>query len=110
MVQLRRLKRRSLLGLALLAVAWSHLALAQVQVRTLPKEAARAQLRYLHDTTVALDGKERRLAPGAQIRDTENRVVVPSSVLGTVTVKYLADPDGALRQVWILTPDEAAQK
>jgi len=100
---------RTLHTIVLLA-GFATLALAQVQVRTLPQEAARAQLRFLYDTTVAIDGKERRLAPGAQIRDQENRIVVPSAVAGTVTVKYLADPDGALRQVWILTADEAAQK
>ncbi|HEX9395229.1 MAG TPA: hypothetical protein VF943_00670 [Burkholderiales bacterium] len=100
---------RYLLAFVLLAGLAAQ-ATAQIQVRTLPTEAARAQLRFLYDTTVSLDGKERKLAPGAQIRDDSNRVVVPSAVLGTVTVKYLADPDGALRQVWILTADEAAQK
>jgi hypothetical protein len=100
---------RILPALVLLA-GFASQAAAQIQVRALPQEAARAQLRFLYDTTVALDGKERKLAPGAQIRDDSNRVVVPSAVLGTVTVKYLADPDGALRQVWILTAEEAAQK
>src|SRR5262245_35825123 len=96
--------------LAPLLAAAAFAASAQVQVRSLPTEAKRAEMKYLYDVTVALDGKERRLAPGAQIRNAENRIVVPSAVLGTVTVKYLADDDGALRQVWILTADEAAQK
>src|SRR5262245_11926781 len=95
---------------ALLLAATAFTAAAQVQVRTLPAEAKRADMKYLHDVTVALDGKERRLAPGAQIRDAENRIVVPSAVLGTVKVKFLANDDGSLRQVWILTADEAAQK
>ena len=75
-----------------------------------PKDAQRAQMRHLYDMTLSLDGKERKLAPGAQIRDTSNRMVVPSAVAGPVLVKYRLDPDGSLRQVWILTPEEAAQK
>jgi len=35
--------------------------------------------------------------------------VMPSRVAGTVLVKVRLDPDGSLRQVWILTPEEAAQ-
>jgi len=85
-------------------------ALAAAQMRSIPNDAQRAQMRHLYDTTMALDGRESRLAPGAQIRDASNRVVVPSSVAGTVQVKVLLDPDGSLRQVWILTPEEAAQK
>jgi len=85
-------------------------ALAAAQMRSIPKDAQRAQMRHLYDTTMALDGRESRLAPGAQIRDASNRVVVPSGVAGTVLVKVLLDPDGSLRQVWILTPEEAAQK
>ena len=84
-------------------------ALAAAQTRGIPKDAPRAQMRHLYDTTMALNGKESRLAPGAQIRDASNRVVMPSRVAGTVLVKYRLDPDGSLRQVWILTPEEAAQ-
>ena len=85
-------------------------ALAAAQLRSIPKDAQRAQMRHLYDMTLALDGKERKLAPGGQIRDASNRIVVPSAVAGPVLVKYRLDPDGSLRQVWILTPQEAAQK
>jgi hypothetical protein len=85
-------------------------AVAAAQLRSIPKDAQRAQMRYLYGTTLAIDGRERRLAPGGQIRDASNRIVVPSAVAGPVLVKYLNDPDGFVRQVWILTPEEAAQK
>ena len=98
---------RPLLTFLLLA---GFAATAAAQMRTLPKDAQRAQMRYLYDTTMLVEKTQRKLAPGAQIRDASNRVVVPSAVAGTVLVKYRLDPDGSLREVWILTPHEAAQK
>jgi hypothetical protein len=50
-----------------------------------------------------------RLAALAQIRDQSNRIVLPSTLVQTVLVKYLADPQGQPTRVWILTPAEAAQ-
>lgn len=85
-------------------------ALAAAQLRSIPNDAQRAQMRHLYDTTMLIEKTERKLAPGGQIRDASNRVVVPSTVAGPVLVKYRLDPDGSLRQVWILTPQEAAQK
>jgi hypothetical protein len=35
--------------------------------------------------------------------------VLPVSLAAGTPVKYLLDPDGMVRQVWILSPQEAAQ-
>jgi hypothetical protein len=51
-----------------------------------------------------------RLAPGARIRDTTNRVIVPTAVPSRAPVKYLYNGEGLVRQVWILTPEEAAKR
>jgi hypothetical protein len=58
---------------------------------------------------VAIDGVQKRLAPGAQIRDAANRLVLPVALPAGTPVRYLLDAEGMVRQVWILSPQEAAQ-
>jgi hypothetical protein len=80
------------------------------QVRGIPEDAKRGQIRHLQDMVVEIGGKPQRLAPGAQIRDASNRLVLPTALPAGVPVKYLVDAEGMVRQVWILTPEEAAQR
>ena len=82
---------------------------AFAQMRAIPADAKRAEIRHLQDTVVELNGTRARLAPGAQIRDPENRLVVPTAIPDGVLVKYLVDAQGEIRRVWILSPAEAAQ-
>jgi hypothetical protein len=91
--------------LALLFVCAS----AAAQMRSIPGDAKRAEIRHVQDTVVELDGARARLAPGAQIRDAENRLVVPTAIPGGALVKYLLDAQGQVRRVWILSPAETAQ-
>jgi hypothetical protein len=81
---------------------------ASAQLRSIPEDAKRAQLRHVQDMLIELDRAPQRLAPGAQIRDASNRVIVPAAVPEGAQVKYRLDADGLVRQVWILTPEEAA--
>ena len=67
-------------------------------------------MRHLQDMIVAIDGVALRLAPGAQIRDQSNRLLVPTAVPAGAQVKYLLDAEGLVRQVWILTPEEAKRQ
>src|SRR4051812_43750378 len=97
---------RALLLAALLAAS---AAFAQGALRTIPEEATRATLRHVEDVVVEVDGVRRQLAPGAQIRDAQNRMVVPMTLAQPRTVKLIADPDGRIRRVWVLTPQEAQQ-
>jgi hypothetical protein len=92
---------------ALLALAAASA--AQAQLRTIPDEARRARLTHLQGMTVQIDGKQAQLAMGAQIRDGNNRIVVPSAVPPGVLVKYMPDLQGQVSRIWILTPQEAAQ-
>ena len=57
---------------------------------------------------VQVKGAALRLSPGAQIRDTSNRIVLPSHIGGEYTVRMLLDKGGQVHRVWILTPEEAA--
>jgi hypothetical protein len=93
-------------ALALLAV---FAALAFAQLRTIPDDAKRGVMRHIQETIVQIDGSQKRLSAGAQIRSTSNRILVPSAVPPDSVVKYRLDQEGFVRQVWLLTPQEAAQ-
>lgn len=59
---------------------------------------------------IVIEGKLRRLAPGARIWNSENLIEMPAALnVSGATVNYTEDADGAIDRVWILTPDEARQ-
>jgi hypothetical protein len=78
------------------------------QVRTIPQDAKRGEMRYVPDMTVEVNGQQLPLAPGIQIRDPLNMILVPAALPDKALVKYRLDGNGMVRQVWILTPEEAA--
>ena len=92
-----------------LAIALLFAGAAAAQLRTIPAEAERAQIRHVQENVVELNGQRAQLAPGAQIRDTSNRVIVPTALPTDALVKYRLDDNGQVREVWILTPEEAAR-
>jgi hypothetical protein len=98
---------RLLAALLLLAAFLAGPALAQL--RSIPPQAKAGTIRHLQDMYVTIDGQRRRLAPGAQIRDANNRLVLPASIPPDSAVRYLRDAEGLVREVWILSPQEAAQ-
>jgi hypothetical protein len=97
-----RQRLAAILLLATLPVA------ALAQLRAIPQDAKRGQLRHVQEMEVSLDGVRERLAPGAQIRDAANLIVTPASVRAEMPVRYRRDRDGRVHQVWILTAEEAA--
>ncbi len=98
------------LGKLLLWLALSAALSAYGQTRNIPKDAERGTIRHLQDMVVEIGGKVQRLAPGAQIRDASNRLIVPAAVPAGAPVKYVLDAAGMVRRVWILTPEEAARR
>ena len=84
-------------------------AAAFAQFRAIPSDAVRGEIRHLHEMIVAIDGNPVRLAPGAHIRDPDNLIMLPAAVPPGVLVKYTLDAQGMVKQVWILSPAEAAQ-
>jgi len=97
---------RSWLLVLLLSVA----ATAGAQLRTIPKEAVLGQIRHLESMVIELDGtKVVQLSAGAQIRDTDNRLVLPTSLTERTVVRYLVDGAGDVHRVWILSADEIAK-
>jgi len=93
-------------ALVLLAIFASG---ALAQVRNVPADAERGEIRHVQGMTIAIDGTERQLAPGAQIRSASNLIIVPSAIPPDSLAKYTVDANGMVRRVWILTPQEAAQ-
>lgn len=84
---------------------------AQEAVRAFPERALRGTLVVQTAPEVLLDGAPARLSPGARIRDVNNLLVMPAQLAGQeLTVNYLRDPQGLVREVWILNAAEAAQK
>ena len=82
---------------------------AIAQLRSIPQEAPRGELRHLQAMYVELNGKPVQLSPGAQIRDTDNRLVLPTSMVEKSDVRYQLDGIGLVHRVWILTPLERTQ-
>jgi len=103
-VQLSKLLSGVFLSTALAATA------AYAQLRTIPPDAQRGEMRHLQDMIVEINGAPRRLAAGAQIRDAANRIVVPTSVAAKTQVRFVVDAEGLVRRVWILTAEEAAKR
>ena len=54
---------------------------------------------------VQIDGKQRRLAPGARIVGANNSSVTPNQVPANSKVRYRVDASGLITHVWILPPD-----
>ena len=84
-------------------------AMAMAQLRTLPANAAHGKIRHLQDMVVQIDGKQARLARGAQVRDAHNRILVPTAIPAGSLVRYTVNPQGEIAAVWLLTAHEAAQ-
>ena len=99
-----------ILRLAALLLLAGGASAALAQLRTIPPEARTARMEHVQDMYILIDGAPRRLAPGAQIRDAANRLMLPVSIPAGSLVKYLTDAEGMVRQVWILTPQEAEPK
>ena len=94
---------------ALFVLLFAALAIpAAAQLRTIPKDAQRGEIRHVQANVVELNGQQVELSPGAQIRDGSNRIVLPTALPAGSLVKYRLDASGKVREVWILTPEEAA--
>jgi hypothetical protein len=76
----------------------------------LPVQSLRGEIVFGQPPEVTLNGKEARLAPGARIRDLDNRLLLSGNVVGQkFKVNYVADTYGLLMNVWLLGPAEVAQ-
>ena len=95
-------------AVALIAALFAASAFAEL--RTIPGDAKRATMGAVPERIVELDGRRETLSPGVRIRDAMNRIIVPNALPAGSLVKYRRDASGAVREVWILTPEEAARR
>ena len=95
---------------AIALIALFLAASAFAQLRTIPQDAKRANMSPVQERVVEINGKREMLAPGVRIRDAQNRIIVPNALPANSLVKYRRDPNGAVHEVWILTPQEAAKQ
>ena len=85
-------------------------ATAQAQ-RNFPADALRGALVVGDAPEITLNGQPARLAPGARIRGQNNMLAMSGSLAGQrLLVNYTFDMNGQVKDVWILTPEEASRK
>jgi hypothetical protein len=95
--------------LALVPALLAAPAVAQFRVPPIPPEAQRGVIRHLKEMAVAVDNRPVQLAPGAQIRDQQNLIIVPMALPpGGAAADYILNGDGELFRAWLLTPQEQA--
>lgn len=95
---------------ALTAIFLVAPAAAQTQ-RNFPQNALRGALVISSPSDALLNGQPARLAPGLRIRGQNNMLVLSGSLLGLkLLVNYTVDIQGLVKDIWILTPEEAAKK
>ena len=95
---------------AVLAMTICSSAAAQVQ-RNFPPNALRGELIVGEIPQVAVNGVPANLAPGARIRGQNNMLQMSGALSGSkLLVHYTLDAAGQVKEVWILTPEEAAKR
>ncbi len=98
------------LVLALALCASAAPAAAQMQ-RNFPQDALRGDISIGLPPAISLNGRSAQLAPGARIRDMNNMLALSASISGArFTAHYTIDTGGQLKDVWILRPEELANK
>lgn len=81
---------------------------AAVGGRNFPVGTLRGRLLVVEAPEIELDGRPDRMSPGARIRNAQNMLVTPASVIGTpLAVNYTRDVSGLVSQVWILSAAES---
>ncbi|ELX10647.1 hypothetical protein Jab_2c27450 [Janthinobacterium sp. HH01] len=79
--------------------------------RPFPAHALRGKMTPGYFPDISIDGKPRRLSPAARIFNQDNMIEMPAALRGSdIVVNYTVDMNGNIDRIWILTPEEAAQK
>jgi len=95
---------------AVAAVVVAAPAAAQSQ-RNFPATALRGALVVTNPPEITLNGEPARLGAGARIKGQDNLLKLSGTLVGQrLLVHYTIDSQGLLRDVWILTADEAAKR
>jgi len=102
--------RRWLLEALVASVVLCGPALAQNAPRPIPEDSLRGTIQHAQDMTVSINGKLVQIAPGGNIRDQNNFIIVPSALPPNgALADYILDADGQVFRGWLLTEEEAAR-
>ena len=100
----------SALSAAVLTLFFCLPCFAQVQ-RNFPPNALRGELIVGDIPQISVNGVGGLLAPGARIRGQNNMLQMSGGLVGAkLLVHYTLDTAGQVRDVWILTAEEAAKR
>jgi hypothetical protein len=94
--------------LFLLALCAATLAAAD---RNFPSGSKRGELNSAEFPYVQIGKDVIKLAPGAKIYDDKNQLVMPTRLPQKAPIRYSIEAStGLVLSIWLLSPDEAAQK
>jgi len=93
------------LAAGMLAVATS--ASAQSAVRQFSAAAMRGMMTVTAPPEIVMSGTAMRLSPGVRIRGPNNMLLMSGALIGQrYAVNYVLEPQGLVREVWILSQAE----
>jgi hypothetical protein len=103
--------RCALAAIAAVFLSLAAPAAAQPFHRTFPQDALRGSFTIVAPPEIVLNGQPARLAPGSRIRTQQNMIRMSGELIGAkLLVHYTVDTHGLVKDVWILTPAEAARR
>ena len=76
--------------------------------RVFPPEGRRAEVQPVELPFINVDGQPAKLAPGAVVRDTGNRSILPVAMPARAQAMVLRDASGEVTHVILLTAEEIA--
>ena len=76
--------------------------------RSFPPDAKKGQLSPPLQQPVIIDGVAVRTAPGLQVRNEQNLIVMPGMLQNEVPIRYQLDLMGNVWRIWILSAAEQA--
>jgi hypothetical protein len=96
--------------LVLLQALAAATAFAQTRPVPIPEDARRGVIRHVKQMAVAVDDKIVQLAAGAQIRNQQNLIIVPTAIPPNgAWADYVLNQNGEIFRAWLLTPEELAR-
>ncbi|HUL90921.1 MAG TPA: hypothetical protein VLV56_01130 [Burkholderiales bacterium] len=96
--------------LVLLQALMAGTALAQARPTPIPEESRRGVMRHIDQMAVTVDDKVVQLAAGAQIRNQQNLIIVPTAIPPNgAWADYVLNRNGEIFRAWLLTPEELAR-
>jgi len=74
----------------------------------LPPDARYGELKAFAYPRAQIGKETLHFSPGAKIFNTQNLIIMPATMPATAQVLYKLDMQGQVAQLWLLTPQEAA--